>query len=463
MGVAGVAVATITAQAISVILSLLIMSKIDLPFDVNGKMIRLYTGETRAILGTGLPLAVQDFLTNISFVVINSVANQLGTDSSAWSAIAVGYSVDNKLTTFMVILSVAFLQSMSVFPAQNVGAKQPERIKKGFRYMVFTTLGAGVILAALCFFGGSLLAGIFTNDADSILYAAQYLKGFAADMLVGCTVLMMLGYFNGCGHSTFVMFQGLFSAFCVCIPAVLLLSKLPDVTLAHLGLGCAAASYSSLMICVAFFFVINRKKSKSTTDQKETDHHEVILKPSKPGIIITIAREHGSSGKQIVKLVADKLGIPFYCKELTALAAQKSGLHKEFISDINLNSPGMLKELYMSTNVVQQAVIAQSKIIRKIADNGSCVIVGRAADHVLRDHENVISIFVYAPEEYKIQRVMEVYGDSAEDAKKRTFAALMKLAQPTIKASPPTNGGMFIIMILPSIAPSVLISRQMPS
>ena len=117
----------------------------------------------------------------------------------------------------------------------------------------------------------------------------------------------------------------------------------------------------------------------------------------------------------------------------------------------------------MSTNVVQQAVIAQSKIIRKIADNGSCVIVGRAADHVLRDYENVISIFVYAPEEYKIQRVMEVYGDSAEDAKKRTFAALMKLAQPTIKASPPTNGGMFIIMILPSIAPSVLISRQMPS
>lgn len=227
---------------------------------MNFKKIRFHAKETKLILGTGIPLAAQDFLTNISFVVINSVANSLGSDPTVWTAIASGYSVDNKLTTFMMILPVAFLQSMSVFTAQNIGAKKPERIRKGFRYMIFTTAGAGALLAVLCFFGGGMLASIFTNDAETIMYAAQYLKGFAADMLVGCTVLMMLGYFNGSGHSTFVMFQGLFSAFCIRIPAVLLLSKMANVTLVHLGLGCAAASYSSLIICIVFYMVCKKKE-----------------------------------------------------------------------------------------------------------------------------------------------------------------------------------------------------------
>jgi len=104
---------------------------------------------------------------------------------------------------------------------------------------------------------------------------------------------------------------------------------------------------------------------------------DTVIRPSKPGVIITIAREHGSEGKQIGKLVAEKLGVPFYYKELTALAAQETGLDKAFVSDININSPAILHELYLSTRVIQQAVAAQETIIRRIAENGACVIVGR--------------------------------------------------------------------------------------
>lgn len=103
---------------------------------------------------------------------------------------------------------------------------------------------------------------------------------------------------------------------------------------------------------------------------------------------------------------------------MTALAVQESGLDKEFIADINANAPETLHSLYLSTNVIQQAIVAQDKIIRKIADNGSCVIIGRAADYVLRDYENVVRIFISAPEEYRIKRIMEVYGDSEEKAKR---------------------------------------------
>jgi len=141
-----------------------------------------------------------------------------------------------------------------------------------------------------------------------------------------------------------------------------------------------------------------------------------VIRASKPGVIITIAREHGSEGKQIGKLVAEKMGIPFYYKEMTALAAMESGLDRQFISDINENSPDYLHELYLSTSVIQQAVNAQETIIKRIAENGSCVIVGRAADWVLRDREDVVRIFIHAPKEFRIASIMERYNDSREEA-----------------------------------------------
>lgn len=142
------------------------------------------------------------------------------------------------------------------------------------------------------------------------------------------------------------------------------------------------------------------------------------LRPSKPGVIITIAREHGSAGKQIGKLVAQKLGVPFYYKEMIALAAHESGLDQEFLSNIHKNAPDVLRELYLSSRVVQYAIRAQEKAIRKIADNGSCVIVGRAADHVLKRYGHVVRVFIHAPKDYRISRVMEIYGDTPQEAKR---------------------------------------------
>ena len=147
------------------------------------------------------------------------------------------------------------------------------------------------------------------------------------------------------------------------------------------------------------------------------DNRDIALKPSKPGVIITIAREHGSSGKQIGKCVANALGIPFYYKEIITLAAKESGLNREFISDIHKNSPDIMRDLYLSSNAVQYAIKAQDAIIREIAENGSCVIVGRAADYILKDYDNVVRIFIHAPQDYRIQRVMDVYGDTPKEAR----------------------------------------------
>lgn len=145
-------------------------------------------------------------------------------------------------------------------------------------------------------------------------------------------------------------------------------------------------------------------------------HPEVVIRPSRPGVIVTIAREHGSSGKEIGRLAAQRLGVPFYYKEMTALAAQESGMDREFISGLNRNAPKALYNLYLSTRVVRMAIMAQYRILQRIAENGSCVIVGRAADYVLRDHEQVFRVFIRAPREYRVGRAMEVYGDTREEA-----------------------------------------------
>ena len=108
--------------------------------------------------------------------------------------------------------------------------------------------------------------------------------------------------------------------------------------------------------------------------------------------------------------MAEQLNIPFYYKEMAALAAQESGLDKEFVTDLNTNAPNVLYDLYLSTDVVKQAIIAQEQIVRKIADKGACVIVGRASDYILRDHENVINIFIYAPKDFRIKKTICKWG-----------------------------------------------------
>lgn len=169
---------------------------------------------------------------------------------------------------------------------------------------------------------------------------------------------------------------------------------------------------------ITSFVMLRLWKELQVEDTAVTTSESGPIKPSVPGVIVTISRKHGSAGKRIGQILAELMQIPCYYKEMTALAAQESGLAAEFISDINKNAPDRLKELYLSTTIVQQAVAAQDRIIKKIADNGTCVIIGRAADYVLRDYAQVIRVFIHAPKDYRVKKVMEMYGDSIADAEK---------------------------------------------
>ncbi len=138
-------------------------------------------------------------------------------------------------------------------------------------------------------------------------------------------------------------------------------------------------------------------------------------------LVITIAREYGSGGHLIGKKLAEKLNIPFYDKELILLAAEKTGYAESFVHDMEqTKSMNFFTNLYMTQQtlpVSDQIFLAQSKTIQELAEQSSCVIVGRCADYVLNDNPHCINIFIHAPVDTRIHRIETEYHETSKNWK----------------------------------------------
>lgn len=247
MGAMGAALATVLAQAMSVVLSLLLIRRKGLIFPFSAKQIRFDLGIIRQTLRMGIPIALQDFLVSISFLVLLAIVNSLGLIISA------GVGVAEKITSFIMLVPSAFMQSMSAFVAQNIGANQPVRARKALFYGMATSFGVDVLMAAAAIFFGDRLAAIFTTDPAVIEAAALYLMSYGIDTLLVSFLFCFSGYFNGCGRTTFVMLQGIIGAFCVRIPVAFLVSRIPDVSVFFIGLATPCSTIVQIVLCVVYF------------------------------------------------------------------------------------------------------------------------------------------------------------------------------------------------------------------
>lgn len=256
LGVAGAALATVLAQAVSVALSLVFTAHRGLPFSFSRQDIRFDPRHTGRILRLGAPVALQDVLVSVSFLAIAAIVNGLGVIASA------GVGVAEKLCGFIMLVPSAFGQSLSAFVAQNIGAGQRGRAKKAMLYGMGASLCCGVVLAWLTFFHGNLLAGMFARDTAVIEAAADYLRAYAIDTLLTSILFCFIGYFNGRGNTTFVMIQGIVGAFLVRIPVSLFMSRLEPVSLFKVGLAtpCSTVVQIALFLgCYAFAAARDRK------------------------------------------------------------------------------------------------------------------------------------------------------------------------------------------------------------
>lgn len=257
MGVAGAAVATVLAQAVSVALSLLFTARRGLPFAFSPRDIRFHPRFTGRILRLGTPVALQDALVSISFLAIAAIVNRLGVIASA------GVGVAEKLCGFIMLVPSAYMQSLSAFVAQNIGANRRDRAKKAMLYGMGTSLCCGIVLAWLSFFHGDLLASLFARDAQVIGAAADYLKAYAIDTLLTSIMFCFAGYFNGCGNTAFVMVQGIVGAFCVRIPVSLLMSRMEPVSLFRVGLATPCSTVVQILLFLGCYAVLTAREKRA--------------------------------------------------------------------------------------------------------------------------------------------------------------------------------------------------------
>lgn len=252
---AGAAIATVAAQAVSVVCAVVMLLKKGLPFQFHKSDFRLNT-QCRKFLGIGLPLAMQEFLTQVSFLALCAFVNRLGLEASS------GYGVACKIVNFAMLIPSSLMQSMASFVSQNIGAGSKKRAKRA----MFTGIGIGLVFGcavfALVWCKGDLLAGVFTTDAAVIANAFAYLKGFAPETIVTAILFSMVGYFNGNNKTVWVMVQGLVQTLLVRLPMAYLMSIQPNASLTKIGLAAPTSTLVGIVLNVCFYLYLERRSRR---------------------------------------------------------------------------------------------------------------------------------------------------------------------------------------------------------
>ena len=257
MDAAGAAIATVTAQALSVVFAVMLLLKKDLPFAITKKDFRL-NPQCRKFLKIGLPLALQEFLTQISFLALCAFVNRLGLEASS------GYGVACKIVNFAMLVPSSLMQSMASFVSQNIGAGKKKRAKQSMFTGIGVGLAVGCVVFVLVLFKGDVLCSAFSTDAAVIRNGFAYLKGFAPETLVTAILFSMVGYFNGNNKTVWVMTQGLIQTLLVRLPLAYFMSIQPNASLTKIGLAAPVATTVGIFLNVGFFIYLNQAEQRKS-------------------------------------------------------------------------------------------------------------------------------------------------------------------------------------------------------
>ena len=394
LGIAGAAVATVTGQVVA---ALIVFPKGFRPSPAW----RVYPGHIARIFRLGLPNILMQSAYTFYILGLNLIL--AGFSDQAVTALGLYY----KWQTFFFIPLGAMQTCIVPVISFNYAARKIDRCKK----TLWMAVGFGLALMAVGAFFFLTIPGpmlrVFTQDEQVVAIGRVGFRFIGVSFFPLVTSLIFPVFFQAVGYSlrssllTVVLF----------VPLGYLFSRFG---LTWFWLTFPVTETLTSLVGGAFYRQFLH--GDYVAGRPEPAVPVPAVQPSRPGVILTIDRQHGSGGKQIGKLVARQLGVPFYYKEMIALAAHDSGLDRQFLSDLHKNTPDVLRALYLSSKVVQYAMQAQAEILHKLAEGGSCVIVGRAAGYVLRDNPRVIRVFIHAPRSYRIRRVQAVYGDTLPQA-----------------------------------------------
>lgn len=253
MRAAGAAIATVLSQGISFLTALWFLHRRGFHFEFTRRNIRFHKDLSRRIVTLGAPIALQDALINVSFLIITVIVNQMGVIASA------SLGVVEKIIIFAMLPPTAMAAAVATMTAQNYGAGLIQRMSRCLYSGIGISLVFGVSVCVYSQFLPETLTGIFTNDPAVIEMAAGYLRGYSIDCVMVSFVFCINSYFSGQGNSWFPMIHSMIATFLFRIPLSYLCGKIDPTDLVLMGYAPPLSTLVSLLIC---FWYLKRNKRK---------------------------------------------------------------------------------------------------------------------------------------------------------------------------------------------------------
>lgn len=417
MDVSGAAVATMISNIISMLYFFFILAKIrkNTVLSINPKHFSLEKDVAFDTCAVGFPAAISVLLVSVSIAVLNGLL--LGHENG--NILSAAYGVTSKCGTIALHISIGIAQGVMPLIGFNYGAKNHKRVHEvcslSFKILWVFSIFFLVIVQLM----PEAIAGIFTPHAETIQVAATFMRCWS-----WCVI----------GMSLFNMYNSVFQAVGKWKTSLLLavlrlgiiftvLSFVMDALWGVTGLMWVQAVTDTVSFVIAAILYARFKKSV----MKEVKAEPAVMPVSATrNRIIAISREFGSGGRTIGKEVAAKLGIPCYDSEIIEKISAETGFAKEYVEQYgesamsdNLYNNALAGRTYDGKSDADKLWLAQKDVITKLAQEGSCVIIGRCADYILRDSADCLSVFIHASDEKRAERIVSVYGQREEAPAKR--------------------------------------------
>ena len=416
MGVTGGAIATVIGQIVSFIIAIIYLWKVksvtlkEEYFKIDKSILR--------ILSLGLSSFITQLTILVLFVFMNNMMTNLGAETKFGSVIPLSvYGVISKINSLYISTVLGISIGAQPIIGYNFGAGNETRVKETIKKVLVINFIVGIIFNLIFILFPKEIASIFISSSDpsynlfiefAILMCHSFLLVIALNALEMTTSIVIQSIGNVV-KSTAVSF---IRQIILLIPISLLLAFVFNKGL--YGVMYAGCIADALCFIITLFILLSEYRKLDIKESNEITLENNVTKPYKGKlVVITISREYGSGGRFVGKLVSEKLGIPFYDKEIIDLASRKSGLDTNYIKKIDQTKT----KSYMNNND-DLLYIAEEKVIKNIGKD-SCVIVGRCADYILRKNKNLIKIFLYSDQSSKEKRAILYYGLKEKNIQKQ--------------------------------------------
>ena len=419
MGVAGGALATVIGQVVSFIIAILYLRKIK-SVKIKKNDFKLDKDVFR-ILSLGLSSFITQATILVLFIFMNNIMTKLGAKTKFGADIPLSvYGVISKINSLYISTVLGISIGSQPIIGFNYGAGNEARVKETIRKALIINFIVGIVFNLLFLLFPRQIASIFISSSDQ---SYELFMEFATLM---CHSFLLVIALNALEMTTSIVIQSLGnvvkSTAVTFIRQIILLIPISLILAFAFNMGIYGVLYAgciadSLCFIITIFILRSEYKKLGVKEHLDiyTETHEEKLTYTGHHIVITIAREYGSGGRFVGKLVAEKLGIPFYDKEIISLSAKKSGLSEDYVEMIDQNK----KSANYLNNNDDRLFVAEKKVIEGLAKKESCVIVGRCADYILKDNKDVIKVFLYSDDKHKVKRAVKYYGLDSKNALKQ--------------------------------------------